>query len=293
MTISGSRFEHNSASTGGGLMAEVSYGGMVTINDSRFHGNLAAGFGGLGLVGAAEMLIERTVVHDNLALIGGGAVLNSENLVVRDSELSANTSMKYGNTVLSSKYSLVVENTTISGNTTQAGFTGTMLYGDSVSARFLTVTDNTLSVEEGSGKYGASGLSVYANYDCLIDSSLVALNSSSSGPTDLYASDCEVSWSLIGDSASSEYIDGGNNLVDVNPVIGPLADNGGPTRSHALGETSPAINRGNPAFVPPPEFDQRGPGFLRVFGGQVDIGAFELQREPEDEVFSDRFEAEP
>ena len=33
----------------------------------------------------------------------------------------------------------------------------------------------------------------------------------------------------------------------------------------------------DPNFIPPPEFDQRGPGFPRVVGGRLDIGAFEVQ----------------
>ena len=40
---------------------------------------------------------------------------------------------------------------------------------------------------------------------------------------------------------------------------------------------SPAINAGDPSFVGPPDFDQRGVGFSRVQIGRVDIGAFEFQ----------------
>jgi hypothetical protein len=38
---------------------------------------------------------------------------------------------------------------------------------------------------------------------------------------------------------------------------------------------SPVINAGDPAFVSPPTTDQRGPGYARVFGGRIDIGAVE------------------
>ena len=40
---------------------------------------------------------------------------------------------------------------------------------------------------------------------------------------------------------------------------------------------SPAINAGDPNFVPPPDYDQRGPGYLRVVSNRIDIGAFEVQ----------------
>ncbi|HKH35611.1 MAG TPA: choice-of-anchor Q domain-containing protein, partial [Rubrobacter sp.] len=73
-----------------------------------------------------------------------------------------------------------------------------------------------------------------------------------------------------------------NSLSGVDPMLGPLADNGGPTETHALLEGSPAINKGNNAFAVDPDgnplqFDQRGQGFARIVGGSVDIGAFEVQ----------------
>jgi hypothetical protein len=71
-------------------------------------------------------------------------------------------------------------------------------------------------------------------------------------------------------------------LLGVDPMLGPLAANGGPTQTHALLLGSPAINAGPdpvPAFSGN-EFDQRGPGFARVVAGVVDIGAFEVQPPP-------------
>jgi hypothetical protein len=53
----------------------------------------------------------------------------------------------------------------------------------------------------------------------------------------------------------------------------PLADNGGPTRTHALRAGSPAEDAGNNASGDPS--DQRGTGFPRVIGPSADIGAFE------------------
>ena len=40
---------------------------------------------------------------------------------------------------------------------------------------------------------------------------------------------------------------------------------------------SPAIDAGDPNFTPPPDYDQRGPGYIRVAHGRIDIGAFEVQ----------------
>ena len=59
------------------------------------------------------------------------------------------------------------------------------------------------------------------------------------------------------------------------PLLLPLADNGGPTLTHALSATSPAVDTGsNPQPTP---YDQRGPGHAREVSAAPDIGAFELQ----------------
>jgi len=63
-------------------------------------------------------------------------------------------------------------------------------------------------------------------------------------------------------------------------MLGPLQDNGGSTFTHELLSGSPAINAGDPSFTPPPDYDQRGPGFPRVVNGRIDIGAFEEVQAP-------------
>ena len=75
---------------------------------------------------------------------------------------------------------------------------------------------------------------------------------------------------------------GGDNISDDNPRLGPLADNGGPTQTHALLPGSRAIDAGDPNFSAPPDFDQRGMPFVRVSDGRIDMGAFEYQIEPID-----------
>jgi hypothetical protein len=61
-------------------------------------------------------------------------------------------------------------------------------------------------------------------------------------------------------------------------AVVPLADNGGPTQTHALAAGSPAIDAGDNTLVPAElTTDQRGTGFARIVNGVVDIGAFEDQ----------------
>jgi len=63
----------------------------------------------------------------------------------------------------------------------------------------------------------------------------------------------------------------GHNLIGVDPMVGPLANNGGPTLTMALLPGSPAIDAADPAAAP--ATDQRG--VPRPVGPAPDIGAFE------------------
>ena len=76
------------------------------------------------------------------------------------------------------------------------------------------------------------------------------------------------------------YLNGPGDQINTDPILGPLQDNGGPTLTHALLPGSPAINAGDPNFVGPPDYDQRGPGYDRVRGGRIDVGSFEVQNPP-------------
>ena len=76
------------------------------------------------------------------------------------------------------------------------------------------------------------------------------------------------------------YLTGLGDQINTDPLLGPLLNNGGPTLTHALFRGSPAIDAGDPNFHPPPSYDQRGPNFVRVFNGRIDIGSFEKQPQP-------------
>jgi hypothetical protein len=83
-------------------------------------------------------------------------------------------------------------------------------------------------------------------------------------------------FSLIGTGVTPNF--GDNNVVSDNPMLAPLNFNGGLTQTRALLAGSLAINAGDPSIVfIPAEHDQRGAPFVRVSGGRIDIGAFEVQ----------------
>jgi hypothetical protein len=73
----------------------------------------------------------------------------------------------------------------------------------------------------------------------------------------------------------ANFTDNDDNLFGQDPLLAPLANNGGPTQTHALKKGSPALNQGSNITGEP--FDQRGPSFKRKVGAAVDIGAFERQ----------------
>ncbi len=105
--------------------------------------------------------------------------------------------------------------------------------------------------------------------------------------------------SLIGHNRHSPLVeaplghpDSNGNLIGgpvggaVDPRLGPLSDNGGPTLTHALLPESPAIDAGDSLAVAGsgdvPQFDQRGAPISRIAAGRIDIGSFESQIAPVD-----------
>ena len=110
-------------------------------------------------------------------------------------------------------------------------------------------------------------------------SSIIALNSALTGPDLTGAGGLQsTGYNIVGNNAdaviNSQPTDQiGMPAAPIDPLLGPLADNGGPTLTLALQPGSPAINRGYP--VAPPR-DQRGYGRL----GVPDVGAFEFNGIP-------------
>src|SRR5205814_359380 len=136
-----------------------------------------------------------------------------------------------------------INNSTISGNSAQSGGGG--IYNNSSSLQIR----NTIL------KTGASGENIF---------------------NDLFGTVTSLGYNLSSDNASA-FLNATGDQNNIDPMLGPLQNNGGPTFTHALLTGSPAINAGNPAFTPPPVYDQRGPGFPRVLNCRIDIGSFEAQ----------------
>jgi hypothetical protein len=177
---------------------------------------------------------------------------------------------------------LTVANSTISGNA--ADIRGGGLYTRERGALALlnaTVTDNT--APEGAGIADAADGAVYP---FTLTSTIVAGNHVATGVTSqeiVTVHAIEGSHDLIGSANAAVPAD----TIGGDPRLGPLADNGGATLTHALLADSPAIDAGsNPSSV---ETDQRGGGYVRSAGAAPDIGAFELQGAA-DAIFADGFD---
>jgi hypothetical protein len=256
--------------------------GTVSVSGLTLTGG--NGDGG-GVLNNGDTTLTGVAIEGNYATTGGG-VLNYGMLTIADSEISGN-SAGYGGGVFSGN-SLTIENSTISGNTAAEGG-GVYIYG----AISTTISHSTISGNSASN-WGGGISSHYANPSSL-SHCLITGNSAPTG-SEIYSSSSAVvklnAVNLIGDSSetTAQALSGvtagatdilatsnGTNPTALAAILGPLANNGGPTMTHALVPGSPAINAGNPAFVPPPDFDQRGAPFTRVAGGRVDIGAFEVQ----------------
>jgi CSLREA domain-containing protein len=259
-TISGAKLTLNNltvangrATNGGGILNNSS--NTLVVNNSTISGNIAyvtvglTGIGG-GIHNSGALTVSNSTISDNNASNAGGIWNNpSSTLTVSNSTVSGNKANFVGG-IYNSQGTLTVSNSTISNNT---GFLdGVGIYGttrstttlkNTIVANNLVGADNLPSGEDCSGIMTDGGYNLDSGTSC-------------------------------GFSATN------NSLSSTDPMLGPLADNGGPTKTHALLEGSPAIDKGNRFGA---TTDQRGLPRPSNFVGIVnaadgsDIGAFELQ----------------
>jgi len=226
----------------------------VTLSGLTLTGGDKAGWGG-AIRTREDLTLTRSTITDNSARTGG-AIRSVFGLTVVSSTISGNRANDQGGGIAASG-SLTVESTTISGNSADIGG-GIWAVDDPVTIEHSIVAGNT---DGGTAPDMVPGTGTQT-----------------------------VRYSLIGDNTGTTLIEApvgmpnaNGNLIGgptdgiIDPLLGPLADNGGPTQTHALMAGSPAIDAGDPGFTPPPDFDQRGDPFARVFGGRIDMGAYERQ----------------
>ena len=142
----------------------------------------------------------------------------------------------------------------------------------------LTVADSTIS---GNGGVGIA-TDPAGSQPVTVTNSIVAGNAASDISGAVTTAVCDLIGNGDGSSGVSNGVNGsqvGTAVQPIDPWLGPLQDNGGPTQTMALLPGSPAIDAGSDAIAQALGLstDQRGPGFPRILGRAVDLGAFEAQ----------------
>ena len=280
---------------GGGVYMAPSGPATLVVKSSLFGSNTAAesgtgggGFGGaisLEPSGAGTLTVTDTEFDSNTAQSGtnsgggfGGAIDDEPNgaatLTVTGSTFSANTA---------------------AGGTSQGGFGGAIEFEPGTGSA-LPVTNSTMTGNHAGGPSSFGGALDWepgTGSSGTLTHVTVAGNSATAGQgggLEIEGSPLKVRNSIVsGNTGGNCVVDSSSNLVpqghnidlgtscgfDINadPLLAPLANNGGPTQTMALPANSPARNRGDPAFCP--HTDQRG--VVRPDPGTpCDLGAFEF-----------------
>lgn len=254
------------ASSAGGAIYATG-GATVTLSEVRAVGNQANAGGAIYTANAADaLLLSEFVAVGNTAPNGGGAVSHSgSSLTVQQSLFTGNAVTALGasgGAIEVSSGSLAISNSTFQGNTGGTASTGSAI--SVINVPVGTVANSTF----------ADNATARGAIDLVGSTQLTFRNTIVTGTVG--QANCRV----IG---GATIVDGGNNLqfggtsaqscgasIPVaDPMLAPLADNGGFSQTMALQPGSPAIDGGNAC----PATDQRG--VARPIGPACDIGAYE------------------
>jgi parallel beta-helix repeat protein len=277
--ISGNQRTGSGLGFGGGIF--VGSHAFLNVADSTISDNRAIGGqgGGILIEQSSSLTVENSTVSGNQATDGGGGLVLTFNsgTVLHNSTISGNSSVSGGGGILTDNCTLTVENCTISGNVCSSPGGGISFpAGGTGIIRNSTVAFNT-AISGGGGifvKITSSPAAVTLLSTIVADNHVGATGV---GPD--VAGPVTSNFSLVGNATGATFTAGSaNNLTGIDPLLGPLTNNGGPTKTHALLPGSPAINHGANLFGL--TSDQRGFPFLRSSGTGVDIGAFEVQPNP-------------
>ena len=305
LTVSNSTISDNTtthASAGGGIYVEGA--DTTTISDTTVTGNTAAGNGGgISSGGYAALTVSDSTISDNEAGYDGGGVYSFPNdrdrgsTSVERSTISGNEAARNGGGIYSRSVSVggdssasktTVTNSTISANTAAGRGGGVYNENGLTEIGHSTITGNTAPAGNGGGvaSYGDAFTSTE------VYSSIVSANDNPENTgTDVdFVEDSTNSfvsegYNLVGDGHAADAFDAqGDQTGVLDPKLGPLEDNGGPTKTHLplADQDSLTIDQGNGAEGP--ATDQRGearthdhPDFANAQGSDgSDVGAVEV-----------------
>jgi CSLREA domain-containing protein len=305
VAISGNSTGDGGTNALGGYGGGIFSNGNVTLQNCTINGNRtgnAAGSNGVGGAGGGifsigTLIVTSSTINDNLTGTGplgsgnGGGIFANVTIIVANSTISNNktgTTQAGGGGIWAGN-TVTLSNSTISGNEAN-WYGGGLALSGSATLTNLTITNNRAGNLHGAGLFPESGS------DVILRNTIVAGNflgpSPSTTPDQIAGTVNSTSaCNLIGDGGGGGLQNAVNgNIFASDPGLAPLANNGGPTLTHALLPQSYAIEAGNNSFVTNPPFtgfapftDQRGPGFKRILDAAdvneieqtVDIGALE------------------
>ncbi|MBV9495282.1 MAG: right-handed parallel beta-helix repeat-containing protein, partial [Acidobacteria bacterium] len=282
LTIDHSVITGNTATGRGGAFFLYRTGGAITLSNDQISNNTTNNRGGgLFLYNiTANITISDTTISGNTAPTpagnGGGIFFYRSaagtTVLVQRSTISGNTVARAGGGIFFYKGSgvLRVENSTIANNT--SGTTGGGIFdrgpfGGTAALQIeeSTITGNSAATSGGNLSIGA--------VPTTINNTVIANGTAPTGPDAATGgSNVTMNYSLLENTSGATFA-GSGNITGVDPNLGPLQDNGGPTFTERPGPGSPLLDAGDPAFVPPPATDQRG--LARVYNGRIDIGSLE------------------
>jgi hypothetical protein len=267
---------------------------LAEIDDVTITGGHADGLAGGGILSARPLNLHRDTIAGNSAQNGGGIASAAGGLGAFDSTFTGNsasvqnTSFETGGGAIDNQSGLIARNVTFSGNSVdgtvahpaRGGAIRSIPAAPDSEIYFSTFAANSVT---GPGADGRD-LSTPAKHANGIDTFYVTANSN------IFASEPVGGapagpHNCIGPSptgaSGDETFDTGSSCAghaNIDPQLQPLANNGGPTDTHALSGTSPAIDQTGDCGAPPVNTftDQRGlPRPVATF--QCDSGAYELQ----------------
>lgn len=296
---------------GGG--AGINNHGTLTLADSLVTNNQLVNGSGGGLHNIGTLTVLRSAITGNSTNTGsgggisntccpGGFTVPSITLTVIHSTISANGAQSGGG--IANTWVTTVINSTIDGNIANTGGGIYQDFGGQLTVRNSTISGNTgygggigpggaatriesSTITKNHGTNGPGGFYFNGNHGVTMRNTIVAGNTSTNGSIpDCGGPFTSQGYNLIGVFNNFCPLSGDTtgNVINVSARLGALADNGGPTRTHApLGASgadpaSPAIDAANPADpasggLACPAIDQRA--VLRPIGARCDIGAFE------------------
>jgi hypothetical protein len=258
--------------------SDIANTGTLTMTACTVSGNTAFTGGGLDNAGSATVV--NNTFRNNSSTLSGGAIAQSlGEMTVSGSTIADNTAGSTGGGIAVTGGHLGLTNSTLSGNAGQAG--GGIYYAQTGSAiPVLEVTSSTITLNRTTGSFNlGGGLEINVSSGparALIRNAIIAGNQAALRGPDVDGPVLSLGYNLVGQTDGSTGWVGtdlqGTSGQPLDPGLGPLQDNGGPTLTHALLVGSPALHAGDPAVLL--SRDQRGSVRAGSFGTPTDIGAF-------------------